>query len=70
MEKEQLENISKKLSVLISLSIMSNDNYKTLKEKTAYLKKFNLANIEIAEILNTSKNTIEVNLTNLKNKKK
>ncbi len=70
MEKENLDGISKKLSVLVSLLISSNDNYKTTKERIEYLKKFSLSNVEIAEILNTSKNTVEVNLTNLKKKNK
>lgn len=69
MENKELDIISKKLSVLISLSLSNNKNYKTTKERAGYLSKFKLANIEIAEILNTSKNVIEVNLTNLKNKK-
>lgn len=69
MENKDLETISKKLSVLISLLISNNENYKTTKDRVGYLNKFNLANIEIAEILNTSKNVVEVNLTNLKKKK-
>ncbi|MDD3285174.1 MAG: hypothetical protein PHG95_00835 [Patescibacteria group bacterium] len=70
MEKENFDSISKKLSVLVSLLISNNDGYKTTKERIEYLKKFNLSNVEIAEILNTSKNTVEVNLTNLKKVKK
>jgi len=70
MEKENLDSISKKLSVLVSLLISNNDSYKTTKERIEYLKKFSLSNVEIAEILNTSKNTVEVNLTNLKKAKK
>jgi len=70
MEQIDLENISKKLSVLISLLLLKEDSYKTVKDKIEYLKKFNLSNMEIAEMLNTSKNTVEVNLTNLKKKKK
>ena len=69
MENKELESISKKLSVLISLLISKNEEHKTTKDKVGYLKKFNIENGEIAEILLTSKNTVEVNLTNLKKKK-
>jgi len=70
MDKEHLEIISKKLSILISLWLPKNDELKYTKDKVSFLKSFELENTEIAEILNTSKNTVDVILTNLKKTKK
>lgn len=63
---KDLEIISKKLSILISLLLLNNEQLESTKEKISYLKTFGLPNIEIASILNTTKNTVEVTLTNLK----
>lgn len=69
-DNNELEIISRKLSVLISLSLFNQEKMKTAKDKIEYLNKFSLTNIEIAQIINTSKNVVEVNLTNLKKNKK
>lgn len=69
MDNNDLREISKKLSVLIALNLGKNDKFSTVKEKIVYLKTFSLGNGEIAEILTTTKHSVEVVLDRLKNKK-
>lgn len=67
--REILESISKKLGVLIALNLLSMNNKATASENIAMLDRFGLASTEIAEILNTSSNTVNVTKSRLKNKK-
>ncbi len=69
MDNNDFKEISKKLSVLIALNLGKNDKLSTVKEKIVYLKTFGLGNGEIAEILTTTKHSVEVVLGRLKNKK-
>lgn len=67
METEKLlKDISHKLSALISISLEKDD--KKLKDKVKFLNRCDLNNQEIAEIIGTSKNTVEVTVSKLKNK--
>jgi DNA-binding CsgD family transcriptional regulator len=54
------EQISKKLSALIALTLLSEVQKKTTAEKVALLIRFDLPNQEIADILGTTKGTVEV----------
>ncbi len=69
METEKLlADISNKLSVLISMSLERGNKQATNKDKIKFLNRFSLTNKQIAEIIGTSKNSIEVTLSKLKNK--
>lgn len=65
---EVLSTISKKLGALISLQMESTNSASTTKEKVAFLKRFDLSSVEIAEIIGTTKNTVDVTASNLKKK--
>jgi len=70
IDKELLEQISKKLSVLIALILVSEPEKRTLSEKVELFSRLKLSNNEIAEILGTTKGTIEVVKSRItKNKK-
>lgn len=61
--KEQetlLEQISKKLSVLIALALTKDASSLTTADNVKALVRFGLSNQEIADILGTTKGTIEV----------
>lgn len=64
-----LESISKRLGVLIALHINSNSENFSIAEGVELLTRFGLSPTEIAEILNTSTNTVNVTRNRLKNKK-
>jgi len=67
--KELLQAISKRLGVLIALQINAGSDKHSIAEGVALLTRFGLAPSDIAEILNTSTNTVNVTRTRLKNKK-
>jgi DNA-binding NarL/FixJ family response regulator len=68
MEKELFESVSKKLSVLIALNLLSGD--RTITQNIEMLARFGLTATEIAEILNTSPNTVNVTKSRIKSNKK
>lgn len=57
-ETELLKSISNKLSILISLGLGQDKG--TMKDKVRQLVKYGLSNQEMADILGTTKGTIEV----------
>jgi len=61
---ELLRSISDKLSILISLQL--GVDKRSMKEKVAQLVKYGLSNGEIANILGTTKGTIEVVKSSIK----
>lgn len=68
--KELLQSISKRLGVLIALQISSRAENVSISDGVDLLTRFGLSPTEIAEILNTSTNTVNVTKARLKNKKK
>ena len=64
-----LESISKKLGVLIALNLVSMNSKATISENIAMLNRFGLSPTEIAEILNTSTNTVNVTKSRIKSNK-
>jgi len=67
--KELLESISKRLGVLIALKIEEMSDSKAIAARVEMLTRFGLPSADIAEILNTSVNTVNVTRTRLKKKK-
>lgn len=65
-----LESISKKLGVLIALSLLSMNDKATAIENIKMLDRFGLTPTEIAEILNTTTNNVNVTKHNIKKIKK
>lgn len=65
-----LESISKKLGVLVTLKLLSMNSKATTTENIEMLNRLGLTPIEIAEILNTSANTVNVTKSRIKSKKK
>jgi DNA-directed RNA polymerase specialized sigma24 family protein len=65
-----LESISKKLGVLIALNLLSMNKEATTTENIEMLDRFGLTPTEIAEILNTSANTVNVTRSRIKRSKK
>jgi DNA-binding CsgD family transcriptional regulator len=63
------ESISKKMSVLIALALLPDVQKMSSAEKVAILMRFGISNQEIADILGTTKGTVEV-LKSRANKKK
>ncbi len=55
-----LESMSKKLGVLIALNLLSMDRKATATDNIKMLDRFGLTPTEIAEILNTSTNYVNV----------
>jgi DNA-binding NarL/FixJ family response regulator len=67
METNQLlEGISKKLGVLIALDLDARNNKATISQNVEMLNRFGLSAHEIANIIGTSKNTVEVTKSRLK----
>ena len=64
-----LESISKKLGVIIALNLVSMNSKATATENIEMLDRFGLSPIEIAEILNTSTNTVNVTKRRIKSNK-
>ena len=69
-EQELLEQISKKLSALIALSFMKDVEKMTNADGVEILGRFGLSNQDIADILGTTKPTVEVIKSRIKAKKK
>lgn len=70
MENTQLlQAISKRLGVLIALQISDKSEKFSIAEGVELLTRFGLAPTEIAEILNTSANTVNVTKARIKKKK-
>lgn len=65
-----LKDISKKLSILIALSLQGEKNTVEVKDNVARLIRFGLTDNEIAEILGTTAGTISVTKVRLKKAKK
>jgi len=69
-DQELFEQISKKLSILIALSFVKEVNKMTAEEGIKLLKRFGLSNQDMADILGTTKPTVEVLKSRIKNKRK
>ena len=67
-EQELFESISKKLGVLIALNLLSMNNKASGAENIEMLDRFGLTSVEIAEILNTSANAVNVAKSRIKKK--
>ena len=68
--RELLESILKRLGVLIALQINTQSENFSITEGVQMLTRFGLTPTEIAEILNTSPNTVNVMKSRIKSKKK
>ena len=55
-----MEQVSKKLSALIALGLLPDVQKKNAAEKVALLMRFGIPNQDIADILGTTKGTVEV----------
>ena len=69
-EQELLEQISKKLSALIAMSFVKDVEKMTAADGVKLFTRFGLSNQDIADILGTSKPTVEVLKSRIKSKKK
>jgi len=67
--KELLQAISRRLGVLIALQMKAQSENFSTTEGVEMLSRFGMGNIEIAEILNTSPNTVNVMKSRIKKKK-
>ncbi len=67
--EELLESISKRLGVLIALHINDRSENVSISDGVELLTRFGLSPSEIAEILNTSTNTVNVTRSRLKKRK-
>ncbi len=68
-DQELFEQVSKKLSALIALSFVKEANKMTAEEGVRLLKRFDLSNQDMADILGTTKPTVEVLKSRIKSKK-
>ena len=68
--QELLEQISKKLSAIISLSLMEDIKNMTNERGVEILDRFDLSNQDMADILQTTRPTVEVLKSSIKSKKK
>lgn len=69
-DQELLEQISKKLSALIALSFTKDVQKMTNADGVKMLGRFGLSNQDIADILGTTKPTVEVLKSRIKKNKK
>lgn len=69
MEQELLQAISRRLGVLIALQMKAQSETFSTTEGVELLSRFGLGNSEIAEILNTSPNTVNVMKNRLKKRR-
>jgi len=58
--EELMEHISNKLSALIALSLVPEPQKRNTAEKVELLTRFGISNQEVADILGTTKGTVEV----------
>jgi len=71
MENQKLlESISSRLGILIALQLSPKPDNFSVTEGISLLARFGMGNSEIAEILNTSSNTVNVTKSRIKSKKK
>jgi DNA-binding NarL/FixJ family response regulator len=68
-DTELLQEISKKLSVLIALQLQK-DGSDSVKDNVVRLTRFGLTTGEIAEILDTTPGTVAVSRSRIKNSKR
>ncbi|MFA4890018.1 MAG: hypothetical protein WC587_00065 [Candidatus Paceibacterota bacterium] len=68
--KEILESISNRLSVLIALQFRSLVEKPSFADSVELLTRFGLSSGEMAEIIGTTKGTVNVTKSRIKNKKK
>jgi DNA-directed RNA polymerase specialized sigma24 family protein len=68
-DEKLLEQVSRKLSALIALAMVPEVQEKNTVGKVALLNRFGLSNQEMADILGTTKGTVEVLKSRLKPKK-
>ena len=68
-DQELLEQISKKLSALLALSFARDAEKMTAADSVKLLMRFSLGNQNIADILGTTKPTVEVLKSRIKSKK-
>ncbi len=59
-DRELVEQVSKKLSALIALALLPDVQKRNTAEKVALLMRFDIPNQEIADILGTTRGTVEV----------
>lgn len=59
-DRELAEQVSKKLSALIALALLPDVQKKNAAEKVALLMRFGIPNQDIADIVGTTKGTVEV----------
>jgi DNA-binding CsgD family transcriptional regulator len=68
-DSESLQEISKKLSILIALHLQR-DGKESVQENVSRLSRFGLTTGEIAEILGTTPGTVAVTKSRIKNKRR
>lgn len=69
MENELLQSISRRLGVLIALQMKAQSDDFSTTEGVELLSRFGMPNSEIAEILNTSSNTVNVIKSRIKKRR-
>jgi DNA-binding NarL/FixJ family response regulator len=69
MENDLLQSISRRLGVLIALQMRSQSDDFSTTQGVEFLSHFGMPNNEIAEILNTSSNTVNVIKNRIKKRK-
>jgi DNA-binding CsgD family transcriptional regulator len=69
MENELLQTISRRLGVLIALQMRTQREDFSTTEGVELLSRFGMPNHEIAEILNTSSNTVNVMKNRIRKRK-
>jgi transcriptional regulator len=65
-QSESFENLAKRLDVIISILIKEREDEMTITAGVSLLKSFGLSNSEIANILGTTKRTVEVTSSRLR----
>jgi DNA-binding CsgD family transcriptional regulator len=69
MENDLLQSISRRLGVLIALQMRSQSEDFSTTQGVEFLSRFGMPNNEIAEMLNTSSNTVNVIKNRIKKRK-
>lgn len=69
-ESELLNQISKKLSALLAISLLEGSSKMTTASGERLLRRFELTNQDIADILGTTRRTIEVMKSRAKQERK
>jgi len=68
-DQDLLEQISRKLSALLAVFLLKDVTTMTTSDGERFLRRFGLSNQEIADILGTTRRTIEVMKSRAKTKK-